>query len=453
MSLIVRLNLLVTILTTLLIFAVGAVLIDGTRDSIQEGVEAATRVTTQLLDTVIVGSVQNPELGNTHEVLERFLISLGHVRGNDIRLYAAYGKLVYQSPASKYHIEVLPPAWFVKWLSPHEKTVVRYIRFGRLEIIPDPSGAIREAWVKISKLFWILLTFFMLLNIAVYGVLVWWLQPLKSMLRAIRRMELSDLSVRLPKFSVPEFTRIGDSLNRMAQSLTAERALEENRELTREIQRHIEDERRSLARELHDELGQYVTAIKTFGVTIANQAQQTSPQIARQALAIVSVANQIYDGMHDIIRKLRPGTLDHLGLIDTLRDAVENWQKQNPTVEIHLLFEEHDHLHKLGETININVYRIVQEAINNAIKHAKASRIQIELSIVQSMLKLHIHDDGVGMQQDWVSQQQHDHFGLLGIRERVQALLGQFELRSSPNCGTHIEVSIPLTKGMGRETD
>jgi len=98
-------------------------------------------------------------------------------------------------------------------------------------------------------------------------------------------------------------------LNQMALSLDAERQLEQNRQLTQLIQQHIEDERRSLARELHDELGQYVTAIKTFAVAIVNKTKQSTPDIAANAQTIVAAANHIYDGMHNIIRQLRPAAM------------------------------------------------------------------------------------------------------------------------------------------------
>jgi two-component system sensor histidine kinase UhpB len=258
-------------------------------------------------------------------------------------------------------------------------------------------------------------------------------------------MEQGDLSTRLPEFTLPEFNRIGHSLNRMAESLAAERQLEENRQLTQLIQTHIEDERRSLARELHDELGQYVTAIKTFAVAIVNKTKGQSfdiaPDIASNAQTIVAAANQIYDGMHNIIRKLRPGALDNLGLSETLRDAVNYWQKLNP--EIHFSLSLEGNLDKLGETLNINIYRIVQEAINNALKHAQASAIEIKLAVDERVdtLQLTIKDNGIGMNIESVDQSQH--FGLLGMRERVQGFHGSFNLTSETKLGTVISIHIP----------
>lgn len=450
MSLRFRLNFLITVLSIGFMLSVGYVILKGTKASIQEGVEASTRVSTQLLDTVIISSTQNPEWGYTHDVLRRFLQSLGHVRGSQIKLYSINGALLYQSPPSKYRIEETPPQWFVDLLTPNEKSVTRLVRFGRLEITPNPIGAIREAWGKVRYLFFLGLTFFILVNVMVYWTLGRSLKPLGAMLKAINNIEHGDLTTRLPAFNLPEFERIGHSLNRMAESLTAERQLEENRQLTHLIQKHIEDERRSLARELHDELGQYVTAIKTFAVGIANKAKANSgsagmSDIASNAQVIVSAANQIYDGMHNIIRQLRPGSLDNLGLAETLKDVVSSYQTQHPEIQIHLHLSENlefGNLQSLGETVSINLYRIVQESLNNAFKYAQATKIDIRLTKSASgELQLSIKDNGIGMDVDAVDQTRH--FGLLGMRERVQALNGVFNIVASPDQGTTINIRVP----------
>ncbi len=446
MSLRLRLNLLITALLLLFMTAVGFVIFKGTKASIQEGVEAATRVTVQLLDTVIVSSVQNPEWGYTHDVMRRFLKHLGHVRGNEITLYNLNGAQIFKSPPSKYRANVNPPDWFYNALNPHEKSVTRSIFYGKLVVQPNPSGAIRESWAKMRYLFFVGLAFFVLLNVIVYWMLGRWLQPLQPMIKAINKMEQGDLTPRLPSFDLPEFDLIGHSLNRMAESLAAERQLEENRQLTALIQSHIEDERRSLARELHDELGQYVTAIKTFAVTIANKTETKAPDISGYAQTIVAAANHIYDGMHNIIVQLRPGSLDNLGLAETLKDAVNNLQKQQPDIRINLQLA--GKLDALGESLNINIYRIVQESLNNAIKHAEAKNIDIKLETTKTgALQLMIKDDGKGMNIHDVDQS--NHFGLLGMRERVQSFKGSFNVDSEPHNntgakkGTAIYINIP----------
>ena len=439
MSLKFRLNLLITMLSLAFILVVGSILVNDTRTSIRERVEAASRVTVQLLDTVIISSALNPEYGQTDKVLQSFLQSLGYVRSSHIVLYDISGNVLYTSPPSTYKADVQAPKWFEKMVQPPVETVERQIRYGSLVVSSSAAGSIREAWSGFRQLMWVGLFFFVLLNLMVYALLSHSLKPIKPILTSINRMERGDLSTRLPTFTLPEFNRIGHSLNRMAESLAMERQLEENRQLTQLIQTHIEDERRSLARELHDELGQYVTAIKTFAVAIVNKAKDKSPDIAANAQTIVGAANQIYEGMHSIIRQLRPGALDNLGLSETLRDAMQYWQTLHANVRFELKLN--GQLDDLGESLNINVYRIVQESINNALKHAQAKSIEVSLTLLENELQLLIKDDGIGMNMASVDQSQH--FGLLGIRERVQGFHGSFSLLSEPNRGTAIHINIP----------
>ena len=440
MSLRLRLNLLITALSLAFMLASGLVIVNDARTSIKERVEAASRVTVQLLDTVIVSSALNPSLGNTTDVLNAFLRSLGYVRSSQITLYDIRGNVMYESPPSRYRSEIHPPQWFVKMVEPSPEVVQRPVRYGLLIVKSSAAGSIREAWRGVSQLMWIGFGFFLLLNIMVYWLLSYSLRPVNDILGAINRMEQGDLTVRLQPIKLPEFDRIGHSLNRMAESLEAERQLEENRQLTQLIQTHIEDERRSLARELHDELGQYVTAIKTFAVGISNKTESKMPDVASNAQTIVAAANHIYDGMHNIIRHLRPGALDNLGLSETLRDAVNHWQASNP--DIHFNLNLSGNLDALGESLNINFYRIVQESVTNALRHAKASRLDINLMQAKNGdVVLNIKDNGVGMKSLDVDQTQH--FGLLGMRERTQALHGTFSVESAPQKGTSITVSIP----------
>jgi glucose-6-phosphate-specific signal transduction histidine kinase len=214
--------------------------------------------------------------------------------------------------------------------------------------------------------------------------------------------------------------------------------LEQNRKLTTIIQGHIEDERRSLARELHDELGQYVSAIKIFAQNINNKSDGNK-DIKTSASSVTSAANQIYDGMHNIIRKLRPGALDNLGLSETIRDTVSGWQQQHKNLKF--LLNIKGKINDLGEAININIYRIIQESMNNALKHAKASEILIDLSCLKKNLKLEFSDNGIGFDKKILKNSKQ--FGLIGIKERVQSLKGTFELQTSLSNGVKLIILIP----------
>lgn len=447
MSLRFRLNLLVTFLSLAFVVVVGTVLVNDTRVYIREQVEAAMRVTVQLLDNVILNSTLNPGLGPTHEVMREFLKNLGGVRSSHIELYDHVNNPLFISPASMFMRDVDPPSWFEKMVAPEVEHVIRKIRYGKLIVSSDPDGSIREAWASFRQVMMIGVIFFILLNVFVYAFLSHALKPVQAILNAIQQVEKGDLKTALPAFNLPEFNKIGQSLNRMVTALQAERDLEENRQLTQLIQSHIEDERRSLARELHDELGQYVTVIKTFAVGIGNQAKQQGLEtIENNAAVIASSANQIYDGMHNIIRQLRPGSLDNLGIAETLRDLVATYQQQHP--QIKLEFDMPMPIDAVNETISINLYRIVQEAVNNALKYANAKHITVSLHQQtinhHELIVLIVEDDGEGMDVEAVDQSKH--FGLLGMRERVQGLEGTFSLRSNVDDGkqgTRIQIMIP----------
>jgi len=225
----------------------------------------------------------------------------------------------------------------------------------------------------------------------------------------------------------------------------AERELEQNRRLTALIQSQLEGERRAIARELHDELSQSVTAIKTIGTAIAGRAGESRPEIRDNANAIVSVASHIYDIVHRIIRRLRPSGLDHLGLAETLRDAVSGWSQRHPRVRWNLALS--GELEGLGEALNITVYRIVQEALTNVVRHAEATRVQISVSrngaaSTEDAVVVCVQDDGKGLGQ--AGDPENGRFGLVGMRERVQAFGGSFAISGAPGQGVTVRAALPV---------
>jgi len=236
------------------------------------------------------------------------------------------------------------------------------------------------------------------------------------------------------------------------------RAEEESRELLGEnrflIQQSLavqEGERRHLARELHDELGQCITAIQADAKIISERGPACDSRVATSATAIQQVATHIYEVVHSMMQRLRPGMLDDLGLVDTLKEEVDVWRARQPDTVYELSIG--DGLSELGEEINITLYRIVQECLTNIAKHAGARRVMIRLAIVDALpdiaartqgghgLRLIIEDDGVGMDRTL----RGPGLGLIGMRERVEAFNGHFSIVSQPGEGTTISVDLPLT--------
>jgi hypothetical protein len=222
----------------------------------------------------------------------------------------------------------------------------------------------------------------------------------------------------------------------------AEAELEQNRRFTQLIQTHLEEERRAIARELHDEMGQSVTAIRTIGAAIANRTERSDAQIHSNARTIVQVAGHLYDVVHGIIRQLRPSALDHLGLQDALEGWVETWGGRYPEVRLDLTLE--GDLSDLGETVNITAYRIVQECLTNVVRHAGADHARISVCRDGDGLEVVVEDNGRGLGERNASEAAR--FGLLGMRERVQALHGEFELISRRGEGLRVRAWIPLAR-------
>ncbi len=225
--------------------------------------------------------------------------------------------------------------------------------------------------------------------------------------------------------------------------------------LTKHMAEVQERERRHLARELHDELGQCLTAIKTDAVLIRNRTQETEPKIYASAQAIIDVASHIYDVVHNMITRLRPSPLDDLGLVPTLEGSIEAWRQRQP--EIRFIVDFSGKLDNLNESINMTVFRVIQESITNAVRHANASEIKVSVAnefnmkTLKQQLIIEISDNGKGMEvHDFHSDVD---FGLLGMRERARSMGGTFELTSSLGQGVTIVVTIPLEEEKSYEPE
>jgi glucose-6-phosphate-specific signal transduction histidine kinase len=219
--------------------------------------------------------------------------------------------------------------------------------------------------------------------------------------------------------------------------------VKKNRELLHRILTLQELERKHLAQELHDELGQSLAVISTDAYLIKSKVEQGSV-VFTSAEAIHSSAREMYDIVYNRIKSLRPMPLDDLGLADAIcfMPAVKIFQQRG----IDLKMEITKPLDSLPDAVKIAVYRIVQEALTNIIKHAEASRAWLSLTTdPQTMrLDLEIRDDGIGISADQFNQPAG--YGLSGIRERVYALKGECRIEGDGE-GARINISLPYASG------
>ncbi len=242
--------------------------------------------------------------------------------------------------------------------------------------------------------------------------------------------------------------------SRAMESLEASR--KENRRLMQRSVAIQEQERKRLARELHDEMGQLVTAIRMDANFISEKAAGVLPEVVDGAADIVQLSTRLLASMREITSRLRTALLDHLGLADTLREVVDEWRQRNQ--DVHCTYHSAGGLDELSEDASLVLYRVLQESLTNIVKHAGASRVDIRLEWIplgthkverrkrprgpveyKKAVKLTIQDDGQGFDPQVRTQG----IGLAGMRERLQALHGTLELTHGSGQGLQLAAVIP----------
>ena len=232
-----------------------------------------------------------------------------------------------------------------------------------------------------------------------------------------------------------------DITKRKQAEIKRDNLLRGNRNLTRELMQVQEEERRSLARDLHDELGQLLTSINARAEFIARHAEDN--ELCAVAKEIVRDVRVTFDASHAALLRLRPATLDALGLAAALTELADQWNK---FAEIECTLQIDGKIDHLVELHSIAIYRLVQEGLTNALRHGKADRMQVIIKSVPpheggcAQVVVEITDNGRGL----YVQTKSTGMGIIGMRERVYALGGTFLMTHMPQGGVRIEAMLPL---------
>lgn len=252
----------------------------------------------------------------------------------------------------------------------------------------------------------------------------------------------------IPTPPEPEFADLAATLNEvmleLAANRTAQRQLEAERARLHRAQlgqvvRIQEEERARISRELHDQAGQALTALR-YGLDHL-QRQYRDPVARQQVADLVELATVTGHQISALARDLRPAVLDDLGLLAALRSYSREYSER---VGIPVHIAAPGSIPRLGADAETALFRVVQEALTNVAKHAAASHVWIDVSRHAERLEVRVRDDGQGFDTGRLDVGRHVGLGLAGIEERVQLLGGNFEVQSRPGDGTSIQVSIPL---------
>ncbi|MHC2334410.1 HAMP domain-containing sensor histidine kinase [Bradyrhizobium sp. USDA 4454] len=316
---------------------------------------------------------------------------------------------------------------------------------GEAVVWVDPAVLTAEAWHDAGRLMAALLIALPLLCALVYAALARALRPTRLIRDGLERIAAGDLAARLPPFDLAELSAIGDVFNQLAERLAT--ALSERNALTQKLILVQDDERRHLARELHDEFGQSLAAIRALAASARLTAVQDCPPLLAECDGIARTATDMMETLRGALFRLRPPDVDELGLAASLEGLVAGWNGRSrgaPRFEIAMAgsFE------RIAAPVSANLYRIVQEALTNAAKHAGATRVTLRLQMREAApgdageIALAIDDDGRPGESPIKSG-----MGLLGMRERVAALGGRLSFEAGQPNGSSLRVTVPVAAG------
>ena len=445
MTLRLKINLIVGALTILFVAAVLALQLRSMRESVNEEVVAANRVATQLLqrNAWLYAAQGTP-------AMLAYLQGIGRVRSNEIILYDAQGQEMYRSPPSTYKAGRDAPDWFERLIAPEPS--VQSIEFpdGKLVTQSNASRAAIDAWDYVVVLMLGAAVLLVVLNALVFWLVGRTVRPFGQIVGALEALEAGRFDAALPPLAGTEAGAIGAAFNRMVGQLRqnieterraalAESRLLDNRELTRWLERQLEQERRLIAHELHDELGQSVTAMHSMAVSIAQRVRGVDAQAEQAARTIADESSRLYKAMHGIIPRLAPLVLDNFGLADALADLVERTRRSQPGVSVDLQVEFGDA--SVGPDAALALYRGAQEGMTNALRHGHASHVRIELRRDGDAAALTVTDDGQGLPAEAPPS---GHHGLRWLAERAEGLGGTFRISGREPRGVELQVRLPL---------
>ena len=450
MSLKLRLILIINAVL-LLILALGSILaIDMAKKNVRAEVASSEKLTLYLFE---IGVLKNPKYYSIESEYKPLnLQTLVHMRHLKIEFYNLEGKLIESniSDTRTQTIDQAPP-WFVNfmglisdpWQPKRLPVEILGQPKGTIIITPDPSYEFGEIWNQLTGIFYLAGTFFILTNILVAWIVFRALSPVEFILQALTQLELGNLKVKMPDLKTPELSVISSKFNHMVKTLRL--SVEQNHKLSQKLIRVQEEEKKSLARDLHDEFGQSLTAIHADAAVLKNLATKEYPKIKPSAHAISDLSKHLMNLVGGMLNQLKLGVLNELGLEEGLIDLIRSWKLRHPKIRLDYQVDLKG-LPRITETLSITTYRIIQECLTNISRHAKAKHVDIKIqffkkNVSSKMIDIHVEDDGVGFKKS-----HRDGFGLSGMRERIHELNGSIKIKSEVHQGVSLDIQLPLKR-------
>jgi signal transduction histidine kinase len=379
--------------------------------------------------------------------------------GQCIQLLMTNGALRNSMCAGTDQRSLRAPAWFVGgygmlFLGNSEaerRLASRGQEKGVVKATIAPEAVAERAWLELSRMVGIWAAMVAALCVLVYVVVHHALKPTAEILVGINRLGDGDLAYRLPPYRLNELDRISQVFNELARKLQS--TMRERAELARQLVDAQERERAHIARELHDDVAQRLTALSVAARSIGKRVVASTPEAATECDEFVAMGSSALRSLRETLVLLRPPEIDELGLVASLQELVDN-QNRTAAGAMTITFNHEGAFEQMATETAAHTYRIVQEGLNNVVRHARARNVRVLLQSLtavtskeQGRIDLTVSDDGDGPSADWTAAAggPRSRIGLVGMRERVFALSGEFHAGAGPAGGFELRISFPIS--------
>ena len=411
--------------------------------------QSVIRLARQFIETLVVNLNETPDPDARLDEIMQSLNRLRHVsitRQND----AAAALAAMDRDAGDERALSQAPAWFVALIHPDKTAVTVPVSIkgkpSSLVITSHPNDEINEIWEGIVTQLEVGFAVAAALFLVTMTVVRRALTPIGSLLEAMTGIETGNYDTRVKPGGPPELAAICTKLNHLAATLGD--AVEDQRRLAERAVSVQDAERKEIARELHDEFGPYLFALRAHATSLMRVADKGEPSretLRKHGGAILEQINALQQFNRRVLERLRPVGLAELGLYEAIGALLRLWRETHPGVVVQTAISRS--LGTTGETAELTVYRIVQEALTNVFRHAGATRVEITVepatrqtglpSAATEAIAVRIRDNGTGLPSD-----HKQGFGMIGMRERVLALGGTMTVKSTSQ-GVTVEALVP----------
>jgi two-component system sensor histidine kinase UhpB len=437
-----RINLLMALVLTLgLAINVTRLVLEG-GPRVQAEDQSVTRLAREFVETIVAGLNEAP---NPEARLDQIVQDLQRLRHVSITWQTDTGASADIHEGEEDEAGSVP-SWFVTLVHPRTTAVsVPVSIHGKrtaLVITSIPNDEIAEIWdgvlTQLAIGSAVALALFLITMVVVGRALA----PLEELSKAMSGIESGSYGVHVEPGGAPELAAICTKMNRLAETLGE--AIEEKRRLAERAVSLQDVEREEIARELHDEFGPYLFTLRVHAgalMRLANAGVSDADGVRKHGGAILGQINDLQQFTRRILERLRPVGLAELGLREALGALLRMWNESHPEVEIETTISR-----SLGETADLTIYRVVQEALTNVFRHARATAVNVSIEPAErpagvqgnrDYALVRVRDNGRGLKPG-----EKFGFGLTGMRERILALGGTLTVASGEG-GVTIEAMVP----------